>query len=214
VPPVADVEGRVGQDEVGAQVGVLVAGEGVGGLAAQVEVDAADGQVHRRQAPGGGVGFLPVDGHVAQLAAVGLDELFGLHEHAAGAAAGVVHLAVVGASTATRVLTMLAGCRTGRPSCPRRWRTGRGSIRTPGRARRGRRRVVAKADGGDQIHQLAELAVGQLGAAVALVEDALELGVLLLDHRQRFVDALADVGLLGGGAELLPSGRPRAPRRR
>jgi type I restriction enzyme M protein len=26
-----------------------------------------------------------------------------------------------------------AGCRTRRPSCPRRWRTGRGSTRTPGR---------------------------------------------------------------------------------
>jgi hypothetical protein len=96
VPPVADVERRVGEDEVGPQVRVLVAGEGVGGLFAQVEVDAADGEVHRRQPPGGGVGFLPVDGHVAQLAPVGLDEFFGLHEHAAGAAAGVVHLAVVG----------------------------------------------------------------------------------------------------------------------
>ena len=33
---------------------------------------------------------------VAELAAVGLDELLGLHEHAAGAAAGVVDAALVG----------------------------------------------------------------------------------------------------------------------
>ncbi len=61
MPPVADVERRVGQDEVGPQVGVLVPGEGVGGFSAQVEVDAANGQVHGRQAPSGGVGFLAVD---------------------------------------------------------------------------------------------------------------------------------------------------------
>jgi hypothetical protein len=64
-------------------------------LAAQVEVDAADGQVHRRQAPGGGVGLLAEDGHVADLAAVRFDERFALHEHATAAAARVIHLAVV-----------------------------------------------------------------------------------------------------------------------
>ncbi len=39
---------------------------------------------------------------------------------------------------------------------------------------------------------------GQLGAGRALVEDALELGALGLDDGQGIVDALADVGLLGG----------------
>ena len=39
VPPVADVERRVGQDVVGSQVSVLVAGESVGGFAAQVEIN-------------------------------------------------------------------------------------------------------------------------------------------------------------------------------
>jgi hypothetical protein len=47
------------------QVGVQVAVEGVGRLWTQVGVDAADGQVHPGQAPGGGVGFLPIDGNVA-----------------------------------------------------------------------------------------------------------------------------------------------------
>ena len=41
--------------------------------------------------------------------------------------------------------------------------------------------------------QLAELAVGQLRSCEALVKNAFELEVLLQpDHRQRFVDALAD----------------------
>jgi hypothetical protein len=74
--------------------------------------------------------------------------------------------------------------------------------------------VVAKADGGHKIDQLAQLAIGQLGAGIALVQDALELGVLDLDQRQRIVDALANVGLLGGGAQAFPAGGLRAPRRR
>ena len=65
--PLLHVEGRIGHDEVGAQVGVLVVGKGVGGLLAEVEVNAADGHVHGGQPPGGGVGFLAVDGEVAEL---------------------------------------------------------------------------------------------------------------------------------------------------
>ena len=60
--PVAVVEGRVGQDVVGLQVGVQVAVEAVGVLRAQVAVDAADGQVHLGQPPGGVVRLLAVDG--------------------------------------------------------------------------------------------------------------------------------------------------------
>jgi hypothetical protein len=37
-----------------------------------------------------------IDADVAELAAVGFDELFRLHEHAAGAAGGVVDAALVG----------------------------------------------------------------------------------------------------------------------
>ena len=43
VPPIADVEGRVGKNEVGPQIGVLVAVKGVGRLFAKVEVHAPDG---------------------------------------------------------------------------------------------------------------------------------------------------------------------------
>jgi hypothetical protein len=75
---------------------VLVFGEGVCRFAPEVEVDATNGEVHGGQPPGGGVGLLAEDGDIAELAAVGFDELFGLHKHAARAAAGIVDLAVVG----------------------------------------------------------------------------------------------------------------------
>jgi hypothetical protein len=64
---------------------------------------------------------------------------------------------------------------------------------------------------GNQIHQLAELAIGQLGSGVALVEDALEPWVLLLDQGQRIVNSLADIGLLCMGAQPLPTGPFRYP---
>ena len=73
-----------------------VAAEGVGVLGAEVGLDAANGEIHHRQAAGGGVALLPVDADVAELAAVGFDEFFRLDKHAAGAAAGVVDAAFVG----------------------------------------------------------------------------------------------------------------------
>lgn len=69
MPRIADVEGRVGRDEVSPQVRVPVAGESVAGFTAQVEVNAANGEVHCRQTPGGGR-FLPVDRHVPLFAPV------------------------------------------------------------------------------------------------------------------------------------------------
>ena len=94
--PFFHVEGRIGHDEVGAQIGVFVVAEGVGPFAAEVEVDAADGHIHRRQAPGGEVGFLAVDGKVARFAFVFLNEAFALHEESARAHGGVVDAAFPG----------------------------------------------------------------------------------------------------------------------
>ncbi len=94
--PVAVVERRVGQDEVGPQVGVQIAVEGVVAVVAEVGVDAPQGEVHLGQPPSGGVvALLAVDADVADAAAVGLNELLALHEHAARAAAGVVDAALV-----------------------------------------------------------------------------------------------------------------------
>jgi hypothetical protein len=94
--PLFHVEGWIGHDEVGAQVGVFVVAEGVGRFAAEVEVDATDGHVHGGQAPGGGVGFLAIDGDVAQFAFVFFDEFFTGDEESAGAHGGVVDAAFVG----------------------------------------------------------------------------------------------------------------------
>jgi hypothetical protein len=200
------LNGGLARDEVGAQVRVLVAGEGVGGFAAEVEVDAADGEVHRREAPGRRVGFLTVDRHVAELAAVRLDELLGLHEHAAGAAAGVIDLAVVGGEDGDQGLDD----RGRRVELAALLALGAGElaeevfIDLPEHVA-GLAGVGTEADGGHQINQFAELAVGQLGARIALVEDALEPGVLDFDEGERIVDALADVRLLGGGAQRFPA---------
>ena len=216
VPPVADVEGRIGEDEVGAQVRVLVAHEGVGRFAPEVEVDAAYGEVHGGEAPGGRVGFLAVDGDIADLAAMRFDEFLGLHEHAAGAAAGVIDLALVrgehgdqrldDAGRGVELAALLA--------------FGAGELAEEvfvnlAEHVAGVVDVFAKADGGHQINQFAEFAVRQLflnfGAGVALVENALELGVFDFNAGQRVIDALADVGLLGGGAQVFPAGAFRHP---
>ena len=94
--PVGVVEGRVGEDVVGAEIGREIAAESVAVRGAVVGLDAAQGEVHNGEAAGGGVAFLAVDADVAKLAAVGFDEFFRLHEHAAGAAGGVVDAAFVG----------------------------------------------------------------------------------------------------------------------
>ena len=64
--------------------------EGVTPAGTEVGFDAADGEVHLGQPPGRVVELLAVDGDVVPPPAVGFDERLGLHEHAAGAAAGVV----------------------------------------------------------------------------------------------------------------------------
>ena len=71
--------------------------------------------------------------------------------------------------------------------------------------------AFAEANGGDQVDQLAEAAGFELAAAEALVEDALQARVVGLDGFQRRVDAHADVGLLGLGADRLPAGGGRHP---
>ena len=81
--PVRDVERRIGEDVVGFEVGVKIAQEAVGGLRAEVGLNAADGKVHVRQPPGGRIGLLSKDRDVGLLPAVRLHEAFGLHEHAA-----------------------------------------------------------------------------------------------------------------------------------
>jgi len=151
---------------------VLFFGEGVARFAAKVEVDAAYREVHRRQAPGGGVGFLPEHGDIAQLAAVGFDEFFGLHKHAAGAAARVVHFAVMRGEHGDQRIDDAGG----RVELAAALAFGAGEhaqkifVHLPQHIAR-LAGIVAEADGGDEINQLAQLAIRQRCAAEAFVED-------------------------------------------
>ncbi len=120
--PVAVVERRVGEHIVGLEVGVRVVVEGV--AVTDLCVDAADGEVHLGQPPGGVVRLLAVDGDVAELAAVRLDELLAAARtcrpsRSRGRRRGPCR------ARASRPARAPPGraCRTGRPSCPRRWRT-------------------------------------------------------------------------------------------
>ena len=94
--PVLQVEGGIGHDVVGLEVGVLILEKGVGGDFTEVGGEPAHGEVHLGQLVGGGGELLPVDGDVLLVAVVAFDKLDGLHEHAARAAAGVVDFAPVG----------------------------------------------------------------------------------------------------------------------
>lgn len=75
---------------------MLVAEERIGRLVAEPGLDAMDGKVHVGEAPRRGIALLPEDRYVGALAAVGLDELFRLDEHASAAAGRIVDTAVVG----------------------------------------------------------------------------------------------------------------------
>ncbi len=134
-----------------------------------------------------------------------LDELLGLHEHATRPAAGVVDLALVRCEHFDQHLD-----HRGRGvELPALLALGAGELAEEilvhlaqdvfGLGAR------AEADGGDQVHQLAHLARLQLGAAVALVQDALEARVVGLDGVECLVDADADVPELGLGAQGLPA---------
>src|ERR1035437_8452391 len=91
--PVAVVDGRIGQDVVRLEVREGVGVEAV--APGDVGADAADGEVHVGQTPGGVVGLLAVDADVADSAAMLLDELLAADEHPTRTAAWVVNAALV-----------------------------------------------------------------------------------------------------------------------
>ena len=72
---------------------MLVVVEGV--ALPDVGRNATDGEVHARQLEGGVGVLLPIHAHVLLVAVVRLHKLQRLHEHATGAATGVIYLAIV-----------------------------------------------------------------------------------------------------------------------
>jgi hypothetical protein len=163
-------------------------------------------------ATGGGVALLAVDGDVAQLAAVGFDEFFRLHEHAAGAAGGVVDAALVGgehldeaAHNAGRgvelaaILALGAG-EAGEEILIHATEQIDGAVSLLALAGGG------EADGGDEVDEFAKAVFVEAGAGVVLGQDALEARVVALDGDHGVVHGLADGGLLGAGLEVGPAG--------
>ena len=90
-PPIADVEGWVCHDEIHLFVDVLRLREAVGVMFAEVVINATNRHIHRRKFPGGWVEFLPVDGNVVDVALMGGDKAFGLHEKSAAAHGWVIY---------------------------------------------------------------------------------------------------------------------------
>ena len=65
--------------------------EAVGVVFAEVVINATNRHVHGGEFPSGRVEFLPVDGHVVDVALMGGDKAFGLHEKATTAHGRVIH---------------------------------------------------------------------------------------------------------------------------
>ena len=210
--PVRDVERRIGEDVVGLEVRVQVAQEAVGGLRAEVGLDAADGEVHVRQPPGGGVGLLAEDRDVGGLPAVGLDEAFRLHEHARRAAAGVVDAALVGFEH----LDQQAHDAARREELAAELALGLGELAEEvlvDAAERvaGLGAVALEADVGDQVDQPLHLLRRDTAAGVVARQLALEVRVVALDGEDGVVDQRGDVGPRGLVLQVLPARLGRHP---
>jgi len=175
-------------------------------LRAEVGVDAPDGHIHGGEPSRRGVALLPVDGDVADAPAVLLDELLGLHEHAAGAAAGVVdpragrgreHLDEHADDAARCVeLPALLALGTGKLAQEILVDAPEDVLAAV--------LGVAKADGANEVDQLAEPMLVQRGAGEVFRQDALEPGVVALDGDHGVVHQLPDAGLLGVALKVFP----------
>ena len=105
--PVADVERRVGKDEIGFEVRVTIVQKGVTQL--EAGFDATDGKVHLCQPQGGGVRFLPKNGKVANGTPVFVHKAFGLHKHTSTAAAAVINASTEGLTRSAKLNEMYTG---------------------------------------------------------------------------------------------------------
>ena len=93
--PAGKVEGRIRHNEIRLELRVTVIKECVRAELSKVSFDTANGKIHLRQLPCGGVGVLTIHRDVFDISAVIFDELRGLDKHTARPAAGVVDTAIV-----------------------------------------------------------------------------------------------------------------------
>ena len=235
------VEGRVGKDVVGAEVGMEIEAEGVGVLGAEVGLNAPDGEIHDGQPARGGVAlirllplqpypagllrssktgfpspfFLTVDRDVAEPAAVGFHELLRLHEHAAGSAGGVVDAPLV----RREHLDEQAHHAGGRVELAailalRTGELGKEILVNAAEDVLGPVFPVAEADGADEVDEVDEVAEAVLvegRAGVVLGQDAFQARIVPLDGDHGVVHDLADGGLLRAILQVAPAGGRRHP---
>jgi hypothetical protein len=181
-----------------------------------LRVNAADREVHLGEPPGGVVRLLPVDGDVAELAGVRLDELLALHEHAARATAGVVNAALVGREhldqhahhVRRRVeLPALLALRARELGEEILVHPSEDVLRAVGRA--------AQPDVGHQVDELAQALLVEARPREVFGQhpDAVRLKrrVVALDGRHRVVHQLADGRLRGVGLQMRPACLLRHP---
>src|SRR5262249_27227472 len=145
-------------------------------------VDATDCEVHLRQTPSRVVGLLTVNGDVAELAAVGLDELFTADEHPARTAAGVVDAAFVrgqhfdeNADDVRRRVELTAFLTLG--ACE----LGKKILVYTTKNVLGTRCRAAKTNITDQIDELTESLLVQTRSCIVLWQDALERWIVPFD---------------------------------
>ncbi len=204
--PVLQVEGGIGHDVVGLEVGVLILEEGVGGDFAEVGGEPAHGEVHLGQLVGGGGELLPVDGDVFLAAVVAFDKLDGLDEHAAGAAAGVVDLAFVGLDHfGDEIDDALGGVELAPELAFRSGEFAEEVFIDP--ADGVLLLVLDSVDVVDGIDEGGELAdIEPEAGEVVVGQGALERGIALLDGGEGGVDLEGDVALLGLLLNVGPAG--------
>jgi len=196
-------------------VAIVVEGVAVRDLA----VYAADGEIHLREPPGRVFRLLAVDrdvglGIAAIAVAIGVcaDELHRLHEHAGGAAAGVVHPAAVGLQHLDQQLDHAAL----RVEFAAFLALGAGELREEvfvdaAEHVLGAARLVADLDVADHVDEPAEARLVERGAGVVLGQHALDRGVVALDAGHGIVHELSDGGLAGLGFQVRPAGLGRHP---
>lgn len=183
-------------------------------------VDTANGKVHQCQPPSGVVGFLAVDGYLAAdswadlgflavtvAGGMGLNEFGGLDEHTARAAARVEDTAFV----RFEHLDEGSDDALGRVELSAEFAFSGGELSEevfvhPAKNITLAGGLVAQADGGDQVDDLAESSLVEGRAGVVLGQHTLENLVVAFDGGHRVVNERAYLGTLGVFLEIRPAG--------
>lgn len=175
-------------------------------MIAQIRVDAADREVHGRHFPRGRIGLLAVHGDVVNVALMAFDEVRGLYEHAAAAAARIVHSPVVGFDDFDQRLHDARGCVELAGVLALRFGEFGQTIFVGASEDVAAIALFGHLHVGEQVHDFAQTSLVELLACEVLRQDALELVVLGLDLAHGLVDGLADLGRVRGRCDGLPAG--------